>query len=120
MILVDTSVWADHFRSVDAILRGQIERGEVVAHRLVIEELALGHLPQRARTLLMLRRLPELPMAEGNELFAFIEREKLAGTGIGLVDTHLLASAAEHRTKIWTRDKRLGAQAQRLGCAWAP
>jgi predicted nucleic acid-binding protein len=37
----------------------------------------------------------------------FIERNKLRGIGIGLIDVHLLASARLAHIPIWTSDKKL-------------
>ena len=54
-------------------------------------------------------------------LSAMIEWLKLFNTGLGYVDVHLLA-ATQQLTQglLWTRDKRLHAQAERLGVAFAP
>ena len=50
-----------------------------------------------------------------------IEARELHGTGIGYVDAHLLAATfLDSDGKLWTRDKRLQAQAERLGVAYAP
>ena len=44
----------------------------------------------------------------------------LWGKGIGYVDTHLLASLRlAGDARLWTLDKRLHAQAERLGVAYA-
>ena len=118
MILADTSIWIDHFRRPDPPLIHRIETQAVAIHRLVIEELAVGYLPQRKRTLHMLARLPMLSMIEMPRLISFIERNELAGRGIGATDAHLLATARESDAPLWTRDKRLAAQALRLGCLW--
>lgn len=118
MILVDTSVWADHFRRADPCLSRLIEGDEVMLHRLVIEELAMGHLPRRAKTLAMLKRLPATLIADADLFTSFIEREELVGSGIGAIDAHLLVSAVATGARLWTRDKRLALHAQRLGCDW--
>lgn len=120
MILVDTSIWVDHIREPHPTLIPLIAARDVIMHRLVIEELAMGHLPQRARTLEMMMRLPRLDMVRTTELISFIGREGLIGTGIGPNDAHLLASTLKSAARLWTGDKRLAAQARRLGCAWSP
>lgn len=51
---------------------------------------------------------------------AFADRHSLGGTGIGFVDANLLATAAAADAVLWTRDKRLAAQAGRLGLAYRP
>ena len=45
-----------------------------------------------------------------------IERHRISGRGIGLVDAHLLASVLlTPEARLWTRDKRLRAVATELG-----
>jgi predicted nucleic acid-binding protein len=47
-----------------------------------------------------------------------IEAAGVFGQGIGYVDAHLLAAARlSPDTKLWSRDKRLAAAAERLGVA---
>jgi len=42
------------------------------------------------------------------EVMTFIERHRLMGRGIGLIDVHLLAATAlTPDARLWTRDKRL-------------
>lgn len=119
MILVDTSVWVDHLRRTDAALASQLEAGNVVVHPLVIGEIACGILAQRAQTLALLHELPGVAVASEREALGFIERQKLAGKGIGYIDVHLLASAMMTAgTTLWTRDKRLTAVAGGLRLAY--
>jgi hypothetical protein len=57
--------------------------------------------------------------AEAEEVLSFIERHVLHGKGIGYVDVHLLASVAlTVGAQLWTRDGRLQAVAEALGCAF--
>jgi len=44
-----------------------------------------------------------------------VQRHGLAGTGIGWMDVHLLASSLIARFPLWTLDKALARQAGRLG-----
>ena len=54
-------------------------------------------------------------------LLDLIERESFWSTGIGYTDAHILASALlTLGGKLWTRDKRLQAQAERVGVAYHP
>lgn len=118
MILVDTSVWADHLRAEDAGLRQLLDAGEVCIHPLVIGEIALGFLRRRHDVLGMLADLPQVPVANDGEVLAFIEAHRLYGRGIGLVDVHLLAAAAlADATPLWARDRRLAEAAAALGLA---
>ena len=118
MILADTSVWVDHLRTGDERLAGLLTGGEVVCHPFVIAELALGNLPRRGEILALLGRLPQAVAASDAEVVGFVEAHRLWGQGIGLVDAHLLAATAlTPDTRLWTRDRRLGAAAKALGTA---
>jgi predicted nucleic acid-binding protein len=121
MILVDTSVWIDHLGRGDIPgLVQLLEEGEVLCHPFVIAEIALGSPSDREQALKLLKALPAAPVAASEELMVLISGARLGGTGIGFVDAHLLAACRISRSMLWTRDKRLDAQAQRLGCAWPP
>jgi hypothetical protein len=62
--------------------------------------------------------LPQIIVASDQEVQHFIARHKLFESGIGYVDTHLLAPARLNAdTTLWTRDKRLQVVANRLGLA---
>lgn len=115
MLLVDTSIWSDHLCRHDAALAQRLEAGEVLAHPLVIGEIACGIFPRRRETLALLNALPCAPLLGQAEVLGFIERQALAGTGVGFVDVHLLASARVAGAWLWTRDRRLAAAAARLG-----
>lgn len=108
MILADTSIWIDHFRTGDGELKKALNLGQVVIHPWVIAELALGSLRDRARTLAALDLLPQVRAAHTSELRTMIEARRLYALGIGLIDTHLIASAfLNPGTVLWTRDKQL-------------
>lgn len=118
MILVDTSVWVDHLRRGDARLAELLGRGAVVIHPFVVGEIACGSLADRSAILELLQDLPTAVVADNDEALGFIERHGLHGKGIGYVDLHLLASVAlTDGAGLWTRDKRLRAVANDLGCA---
>ena len=119
MILVDTSVWIDHLRQSDPTLVELLEAVAVGTHPLVIGELAVGSLRNRAELLALLDELPRAPVADENEVLALINAHQLHGHGLGIVDVHLLASTLlAPGTSLWTRDARLRAAASSLGVLW--
>ncbi len=119
MILVDTSVWVDHFRSKTNHLPALLENSRVLIHPLIIGELACGNLKNRDQILTLLRRLTFAPSVSHDETLYFIEKNKLMGKGVGYIDVQLLASTAlETGAKIWTNDKRMEGIAVKLGIAW--
>lgn len=118
MILVDTSIWADHFGKAEVRLVRLLDQGLVAIHPFIIAELALGNLCDWSGTVAMLEALPRVATASEAELIAFIDAEALQGSGIGLVDAHLLASCRLNPgLGLWTRDKRLAARAGAMGVA---
>ena len=116
MILADTSIWIDHFRSGNKELRKHLNEGQIVIHPSIIAELALGSLQQRTRTLALLDLLPQVQVAQLSEVRRMIEARRLYSLGIGLTDAHLIASVfINSSTLLWTRDKRLRKAAEALG-----
>jgi predicted nucleic acid-binding protein len=116
VILADTSVWIDHFRSALPELRNLLARNQIATHPFVIAELALGSLRDRARTLIYLDLLPQVRVAQSGEVRHMIEAHALYSKGIGLTDAHLIASCLlTPGTQLWTRDAALGKVASALG-----
>jgi predicted nucleic acid-binding protein len=115
MVLADTSVWADHFRSNDPHLVELLGNNNVMMHPFVLAEIALGSLRGRAQSIHDLGSLPFARVVEDTAVLHSIESLRLYGTGIGFVDAHILLSAKQEGHDLWTRDKRLSAQAARLG-----
>ncbi|GAA3710337.1 type II toxin-antitoxin system VapC family toxin [Microlunatus aurantiacus] len=115
MILVDTAVWIDHLHSREPRLVSLLLDAEVCVHPMVVGELALGSLRDRSGVLALMRHLPEVPTAAHHEVLDFVETHDLHGTGLSLVDAHLLAALRLSRTdRLWTRDRRLRQAAERL------
>lgn len=117
MILVDTSVWVEHLRHGDPRLVSLLDGGEVLCHPFVVGELACGNLQRRSEILGLLEQLPRAPLLDHREALALVDSAGLAGTGLGWVDVHLLGAARVAGAGLWTRDRRLGVAAARLGVA---
>lgn len=107
-MLVDTSVWIDHFQRRSATLFAALEDGEVLCHPFVLGELACGNMKNRAEVLALLTRLPRAIIATDEEVLLYIEQHRIMGSGIGYIDAHLLTSVAlTDGARLWTRDKKL-------------
>ena len=116
MILADTSVWVEHFRSGNDELRKLLSSRRVVMHPMIVAELALGSLRDRTRTLAFLDLLPQVRVAQLGEVRKMIEARFLYSQGIVLIDAHLIASVfLNPPTLLWTKDKRLRSVAEALG-----
>lgn len=121
MILVDTSIWADHVVRPEAALQELLIDQHVIMHPFVIGELALGNLRNWHQTVAMLKALPRSQVASHEELMAFIPAANLPGSGVGFVDAHLLAACRLMRSaRLWTRDRRLASKAEEFGLNWTP
>lgn len=116
-MLVDTSVWINHFRRPNHDLEYLLGEGLVLTHPFVIGELACGSLAKRAQVLDLLRDLPTALVATSEEAHALVERHRLFSTGLGWIDIHLLASAKLSNQSLWSVDRRLRDTAQALGLA---
>lgn len=121
-VIVDTSVWIDHFRHNNRALVDLMLRDSVLVHPMVIVEIACGTPPApRSQSLGNLALLQACKQATLSEVLALVEREKLYGMGCGLVDMYLLASTLiTPAATLWTLDKRLVDVAQRFGVAHNP
>lgn len=121
-VLVDTSVWVDHFRTRSEALIQLLLLDEALMHPMVLAELACGTPPApRTRTLEEIGLLRPANQASLNEVMDFVEREKLYGLGCGVVDMALLASTLiTPAATLWTLDKRLASLAERFGVAHQP
>jgi predicted nucleic acid-binding protein len=107
MILVDTSVWIDHFRAGGSKLGDLLSQTLVMVHPFVMGELACGNLKARARILSDLEALPSAVSATHEEVMRLVEARKLWGLGMGWIDAHLLASALLSNCPLWTLDGKL-------------
>ena len=118
-VLVDTSVWIDHFRNGNRALEILLGQGRALTHLMVIGEIACGTPPApRQQTLGDLGLLPMTLHGGLHDTMAFIEREYLFGLGCGLIDLVLLASTLiTPGAKLWTLDKRLVGLTERFGVA---
>jgi predicted nucleic acid-binding protein len=107
VILVDTSVWVDHFREGVPPLAEALSGSIVLMHPFIIGELACGNIRNRDEVLRLLRELPPASTSTNDEALSFIHQRSLMSRGIGYIDVHLLASAVLSGATLWTSDKRL-------------
>jgi predicted nucleic acid-binding protein len=114
-VLVDTCVWVRHFRQRNPLLVDMLVDGEVWCHPIVVGELSMGTLKNRAQTLLDLIQLDRPPIATFDETRQMVESRRLWGRGIQWNDAQILASAVIAEVPLWTFDERLKEMAADLG-----
>jgi predicted nucleic acid-binding protein len=107
MVLVDTSVWIDHFNRTDEPLQCLLQEGEAAVHPFILGELACGNFKNRKEILRLLNDMPCIEKISTEEFYLFLERNRLYGTGLGFVDVHILASSVLSECLIYTRDSTL-------------
>lgn len=118
MILVDSSVWIDHFRHAEPRLEALLVYELVSLHPFVLGELACGNLSRRTETLARLEKLPAAAVASEPQVRHLLESRRFWGTGLGWIDMHLLASATIEGLRLWTADRAVAAAAKQLGIAF--
>lgn len=118
MVLVDTSVWVSHFKTTEPRLKALLNDDQVLGHPFVIGELACGNLRPRREILSLLQVLPSASVVSQGELLHFVEQKRLAGTGVGFIDVHLLASCQLAGIPLWTLDSRLQRAAAKLNLSY--
>lgn len=119
MVIVDTSIWIDHLRRADPGLVRLLETGLALVHPLVEGELACGTIRDRRAFLSNLARLDRAATITDDEALSLIDRRSLHGRGLSIIDVHLLGAALIAGGTIWTRDRALRKEAERLGVAWS-
>ena len=116
MILIDSSVWVDHFRAAEPRIALLADKETILMHPLVFGELAMGNFARRATVLNWLEDFIPAVRARHDEVLHLVESAQLHGRGLGFIDAHLLASARlMPGVLLWTRDKRLAFAAEQLG-----
>jgi predicted nucleic acid-binding protein len=120
-IIADSAIWIDHINQGDPALVALLKRRLIALHPMILGEVAIGSIANRGLVLEELGALPQVRPASHAEVTAMIEWLKLFSCGIGYVDAHLIAAARQMPdSQLWTRDKRLHEQAERLGVAFTP
>jgi len=120
-VLVDTSVWVNHFRERNQGLIDLLDCDAVLIHPMVVAELACGTPPSRTSTLSSLAALQQSQQESLREVMDFIERENLYGQGCGMMDIILLASTLiTPGAELWTMDKRLSSLSEKFGVIYCP
>jgi predicted nucleic acid-binding protein len=113
MILIDTSVWIEFFKTKDPIfseLKELIESSKVLVHEVVFGELLQGCKNEK-EILFILEYWENLNkiISDGSFLSAGMlsyENNHL-NQGIGLIDSVLINEVRKRKIRLWTLDKKI-------------
>ena len=118
MILVDTSVWVDHFRKSNDRLITILTTARALGHPFVVGELVIGSLHLHHPVVADMVGMPQSLVASHDEVLTFIDRHNLYRMGLSYIDAPLLAATQlTSDARLWTLDRRLHTAAQKLGLA---
>jgi predicted nucleic acid-binding protein len=114
MILVDTSIWIEFFKSnplfVDE-LESLLENKNVITIEPVFAELLYGSINDNERNVILSywKVLPKIKFTEGSFIDSaeFAYKRNYHNVGIGLIDSILSKAVTDNRYLIWTLDKKI-------------
>ena len=113
MILADTSIWIDFFRTETKVFvefRSLLEKREVVSLDCIFGELLQAASHQRERKLI-LEYWDSIPKITITELWvkagSFSSESKMISKGVGLIDCAIILAARSVGASIWTKDKKM-------------
>ena len=114
LVVVDTSIWRKYLAGAPAVrgLGDLLDDDRVLIHPFVLGELTLGGLSRQEASLL--GTLPPAPVADHDDVLAFILERRLSRKALGWVDVHLLASSLLAQGRLWSADRPLSAAAALL------
>ncbi|MDX1960087.1 MAG: PIN domain-containing protein [Leptospiraceae bacterium] len=108
-VIVDTSIWISFLNSAEFTDHFQqlIDQDRMLRHKLVELELRVGQIKPREKFFNDYSTLPEAKLPNFDIITSFIEKEKLYGKGLSVIDISIYASARMNDSLVWTSDKNL-------------
>ena len=114
MILADTTIWIEFFKSNPAFVNDMeslLESKNVITIEPVFAELLYGSRSDNERNMILSywKVLPKIKFSEGSfiESADFANRRNYHNAGIGLIDSILSKAATDNNHLIWTLDKKI-------------
>ncbi len=114
MILADTSVWIEFFKSNPGFVNDMesfLENKNVITIEPVFAELLYGSRSRNERNMILSywKILPKIKFAEGSliESADFANKKNYHNSGIGIIDSILVKAVTENKCLIWTLDKKI-------------
>ena len=114
MILADTTVWMEFFKSNPAFfneMESLLESKEVITIEPIFAELLYGARSDKERSIILSywKVLPQIRFTEGTliESADFGNNRDYLNLGIGLIESILVRATIENKYLIWTLDKKI-------------
>jgi predicted nucleic acid-binding protein len=114
MILTDTSVWIEFFKSNPDFVNEMesiLENKKVITIEPIFAELLYGSKNDKERNKIISywKVLPRINFSEGSFIEAayFANKNNYPNVGIGLIDSILCKVTIENKHLIWTLDKKI-------------
>ena len=114
MILVDTTIWIEFFKSNPVFfneMESLLESKEVITIEPIFAELLYGSRNHKERSMILSywKVLPHIRFMEGTliESADFGNKSNYLNVGIGLIDIILVKVTIENKYLIWTLDKKI-------------
>jgi predicted nucleic acid-binding protein len=114
MILVDTTIWVEFFKSNPVFvseMESLLENKEVITIEPVFAELIYGSRGANERNTILSywKVLPRIKFTEGSFIDSadFANKRNYNNVGIGLIDSILSKAVTDNKHLIWTLDKKI-------------
>ena len=114
MILADTSIWIEFFKSNPVFvntMESLLENKNVITIEPVFAELLYGSRSDNERNIILSywKVLPKIKFTEGSfiESADFANKKNYHNAGIGLIDSILTKAVTANKCLIWTLDRKI-------------
>ena len=114
MILVDTTIWIEFFKSSPDFttkMESLLETKKVITIEPIFAELLYGSRSDKEKNVIISywKVLPRIKFIEGSFIEAanFANKSNYHNLGIGLIDTILSKTVIDNKYHIWTLDKKI-------------
>jgi len=114
MVLVDSTIWIEFFKSNPTFLNKMeslLESKEVITIEPVFAELLYGSRSAKERNTIISywKVLPKISFSEGSiiESAEFANKSNFHNSGIGLIDSVLINTTIKNKHLLWTLDKKI-------------
>ena len=112
MIILDTSIWIEYLKrnpDYKAVIDNLLREEKILAFDFIFGELMQGAKEhEKAKIIGLWEILPKVDISDiGFYAGKYSMENKLRDKGIGLIDCMIIYATIEHKSKLWTLDKKI-------------